>query len=701
MPDKSAAQGRRVLISAPFGRDAESIGALLDDDGYETIICDSMQDIAALLDDVTGAVLVTEEALQGDMSLLQLALEAQPSWSDVPFILLAARQFGRAQHTEVARFCLPSIATNVIVIERPLSSLSLLSAVASAMRARQKQFLIRDQLTELAESRRALQASESELRLIADSLPVLIGFIDTELRYRFANRAYEDWFYMRPEELVGRSVLEVFSQADLQLRLPHIQNALAGIPSRMETSWPHRDGTRRDADIRYLPRRAPNGEVDGIHVFVLDITDRKKVEEVLRDTAETLEHKVAERTAELHAEMTNRAQAEAALRQSQKMEAVGQLTGGIAHDFNNMLTGILGAMDLMQRRIASGRLDDLGRFMDAATLSANRAAGLTQRLLAFSRRQSLDAKPLDLHELLGSLEELIRHTVDERVTLSFNYGSDIPPVIADANQLESAILNLAINARDAMPDGGQLSLKTSTVELDDSLAAEKPAIAPGCYALISLSDSGVGMPPEILEKVFEPFFTTKPVGQGTGLGLSMVYGFARQSGGQVIIESQPGSGTTVNLYLPSATHLTGGEVPTAPASPRGRGQRVLLVEDDAAVRLLVREVLEELGYDTVDAAEADAAIRLLASPMSIDLMISDVGLPGINGRQLAEIARQHRAQLPVLFITGYAKNAAIRSSFLGTNMDMITKPFSMSDLANKVGEMLSAQPYPTEQLLQR
>jgi PAS domain S-box-containing protein len=687
-----------VLISAPFGRDAESIAAVLGDDGYETILCDGMQDIAVLLDDATGAVLVTEEALQGDMTLLQLALEAQPSWSDAPFILLAARQIGRIQHTEDARRRLPSIATNVIVIERPLGSLSLLSAVASAMRARQKQFLIRDQLTELAESRRALQASESELRLIADSLPVLISFIDTELRFRFVNRAYEDWFYMQPEELVGRSLREVFSPAEFELRLPHMQSALAGIPSRLEASWPHRDGKRRDADIRYLPRRSLSGEVDGFHVFVLDITDRKKVEEVLRDTAEILEHKVAERTAELHAEMTNRAQAEAALRQSQKMEAVGQLTGGIAHDFNNMLTGILGAMDMMKRRIASGRLDDLERFMDVATLSANRAAGLTQRLLAFSRRQSLDAKPIDLHELLDSLHELIRHTVDERVAIQFSYGSDIPPVIADANQLESAILNLAINARDAMPDGGQLTLTTATVDLDDSPSMGKPAIAAGRYALISLSDNGVGMPPEVLEKVFEPFFTTKPVGQGTGLGLSMVYGFARQSGGQIMIESQPGSGTTVKLYLPTA-RAAGTEAPTASASPRGRGQRVLLVEDDAAVRLLVREVLEELGYETVDAAEPDLATPLLASNMPIDLLISDVGLPGMNGRQLADIARRHRPHLPVLFITGYAKNAAIRSSFLGTNMDMITKPFSTTDLATKVGEMLSAQPYPTEQLL--
>ncbi|MHA6492705.1 hybrid sensor histidine kinase/response regulator [Pseudomonas borbori] len=689
---RTLAQGRRVLISAPFGRDAESIAALLAGDGYEVVICENLQDIAQQLDETVGAVLVTEEALGGDMAPLQWALEAQPSWSDVPFILLSARQVGRIQPHEAARLRLPDVATNVIVIERPLGSVSLLSAVASAMRARQKQFLIRDQLTELAESRRALQASESELRLVADSLPVLIAFIDADLRYRFANRAYEDWFYRHPREIIGRKVQELFSESDLERRLPYMQSALAGIPSRIELAWPHRDGRRRDADIRYLPRRNSRGEVDGFHVFVLDITDSKKVEEVLRDTAGTLELKVAERTAELHNEMHSRAQAEAALRQSQKMEAVGQLTGGIAHDFNNMLTGILGAMDIMKRRIASGRFDDLDRFMDAASSSANRAAGLTQRLLAFSRRQSLDAKPVELHGLLRSLEELISHTINERISLHIDYCADEQPVIADANQLESAILNLAINARDAMPYGGQLRLSTRKVELSSADVASMPHLEAGHYVVISLADTGVGMAAEVLEKVFDPFFTTKPMGQGTGLGLSMVYGFARQSRGQVLIDSTPGVGTTVSLYLPAATSMALQEAAVEAPSPPGRGQHVLVVEDDDAVRLLVRELLEELGYATVDAAEPEAATLVLASAKPIDLMISDVGLPGMNGRQLAEVARQYRPQLPVLFITGYAENAAIRSSFLGTNMDMISKPFSMTDLASKVSEMLPAPP---------
>ncbi len=680
----------QVLLSAPFGRDAESLAGLLAKEGYRTLICPTPEALAAHIDSNTGAVLVTEEALVGDMQALRQVLDAQPAWSDLPFILLATRQSGRLGDTERVRKRLPDSASNVILIERPLSSVSLLSAVASAIRSRHKQLLIRDQLAELADSRRALQTSERELRLVADSLPVLIAFIDTKLRYRFVNRAYEHWFYRSPDEIVGRHVSELFSPQDLAARLPVMQAALAGESARLQRHWPHQDGSRRDADIRYLPRRTPTGEVDGFHVFVLDITDSKKVEEGLRDTADTLEAKVAERTAELSSEMHNRAQAEAALRQSQKMEAVGQLTGGIAHDFNNMLTGIIGAMDIMKRRLAAGRIDDLPRFMEAAATSANRAAGLTQRLLAFSRRQSLDAKALDVHVLLHSLEELIRRTLNERISLRTVYGANLPPVVADANQLESAILNLAINARDAMPFGGQLTLETAQMVHVADASTVRPNLASGTYIVISLSDSGVGMTANVLEKVFDPFFTTKPVGQGTGLGLSMVYGFARQSQGDVVMLSQPGVGTTVRLYLPTASSPADPITRELPASPNGRGQRILLVEDDATVRLLVRDLLTELGYDTLDAAEPGVAIEHLGSNVAIDLLISDVGLPGMNGRQLAEIARQHRPHLPVLFITGYAENAAIRASFLGANMDMITKPFSMADLASKVGEMLPA-----------
>ena len=393
----------------------------------------------------------------------------------------------------------------------------------------------------------------------------------------------------------------------------------------------------------------------------------------------------AEREAEAVLQRT-----EEALRQSQKMEAVGQLTGGIAHDFNNMLTGVIGAIDVMKRRIATGRIDDLDRFMDAAAVSAQRAAALTHRLLAFSRRQSLDSRPIDINALVGSLEDLLGRTIGESIKLDTSFDPDLPLGAADSNQLESAILNLAINARDAMPEGGTLSVRTRQAVLGESDVAATPDVNPGRYVVVEVADTGVGMTPEVLKKVFEPFFTTKPIGQGTGLGLSMVYGFARQSNGYVEITSKPGEGTSVQLYLPVADASEERAPNEEDTARTGAGQTVLLVEDDDSVRLLVADILKELGYLPIEASEAQAAIRELSSNRAIHLMISDVGLPGMNGRQLAEVARSHRPHLPILFLTGYAENAAIRSGFLGTNMAMITKPFAMVTLSAKIEEMISS-----------
>jgi signal transduction histidine kinase len=427
-------------------------------------------------------------------------------------------------------------------------------------------------------------------------------------------------------------------------------------------------------------------------VFVADVTDHVQGEEMLRLTAQALEHRVQERTAALEAEMERRTSVEAALRQSQKMEAVGQLTGGIAHDFNNMLTGVIGALDMIKRRRAAGRDQDIDRYMETAVTSAHRAAGLTHRLLAFSRRQSLDPKALDVNALVLSLEDLIQRTVSEQITVNFQLSADAPAV-ADANQLESAILNLSINARDAMPGGGRLIVETSTVDVDARYVETHPDTRPGKYVVVAVSDTGVGMAPEVLDKVFDPFFTTKPIGQGTGLGLSMVYGFAKQSGGHVRIHSQPGQGASVKIFLPIAEDdIAPRPKASPPAAADGGGRTVLLVEDESAVRSLVREVLEELGYRAIEVAEPQAAIAVLKSPAPIHLMISDVGLPGMNGRQLAEVARDARPDLAILFITGYAENAAIRAGFLGSNMQMISKPFALDSLAAKIGEMMTPGP---------
>ena len=379
------------------------------------------------------------------------------------------------------------------------------------------------------------------------------------------------------------------------------------------------------------------------------------------------------------------------LRQSQKMEAIGQLTGGIAHDFNNLLAGILGAVALIRMRFKSGRLDSIDQFIDAAERSAKSAASLTERLLAFSRRQSLDAKPCDVNQLIGGMKELLYRTLGDGIELHADLDPRLWPAISDANQLESAILNLCINARDAMAAGGRLSIATVNTTLDQS-SAQHAEVAGGDYVAIAVSDTGCGMAPDVVARAFDPFFTTKPIGQGTGLGLSMIYGFAKQSGGHVRIASEVGRGTTITLFLPRAARRGGPEA-AAPVTvvPRGDGERVLVVEDQATVRMLVLEVLNDLGYAYLEAANPKQALELLDSPIHIDLLLTDVGLPHMNGRQLAEIARQKRPDLKVLFLTGYAESAAARGGFLGPDMDMIGKPFALDALAAKVRQMLGSR----------
>jgi len=412
-----------------------------------------------------------------------------------------------------------------------------------------------------------------------------------------------------------------------------------------------------------------------------DITARKQAEKALSDLNETLEARVA-------AEVAERSRVEDTLHQAQKMEAVGQLTGGIAHDFNNLLTGVIGSLELMQRRRRSGDETNDERYITAAVTSAQRAAALTQRLLAFSRRQTLDLKPLEVNPLVASLEDLLHRTTREDITVTTHLAAGLALVRMDANQLESAVINLAINARDAMPDGGTITITTAAVHLTPEEGAAMD-LAEGDYVTLTVADTGVGMTPEVLAKVFEPFYTTKPIGQETGLGLSMVYGYMRQANGGVRILSQPGKGTQVQLYMP----CLGGDLDILPSeesrsAPLGVGEVVLVVEDEAVVRSLIVEVLGELGYQTLEAGNAQEAMPFLENPQRIDLMISDVGLPGMNGRQLADLAQANRPELKVLLATGYAEGSNVEG-YLAANMEIITKPFAIDALANKISEMLN------------
>ncbi|WP_434676284.1 PAS domain S-box protein [Pseudomonas sp. D3-10] len=554
-------------------------------------------------------------------------------------------------------------------------------------------------LTERKRTEHALRQSQTELQLIINAMPVLIGYVDREERFRLNNSAYLNWYGLTPQELYGKTIREVIGDEAYAARAEQIAGALAGKPCSFTVESPHRDGRPRHALINYLPRRGADGSVNGFYIFVIDETERKKTEEALRHLNETLEERVIARTQQLaeanhrlQSEMFERERAEEALRHAQKMEAVGQLTGGIAHDFNNMLTGILGSLDLMQRYIASGRAAEIGRFTEAAISSANRAAALTHRLLAFSRRQSLDRKPLDANTLVRSLEDLLSRTTGDHIVLRLQLAGELWPVSTDASQLENALLNLVINARDAMPDGGELNIETANVYLDGSDISTLEPVKAGDYVMIAVRDNGSGMTPAVLAKAFDPFFTTKPIGQGTGLGLSMIYGFAQQSGGHLSLDSVPGQGTRVQLYLPRL-HVAPAEQATAPtttdAPPVIAGETVLLVEDEPAVRMLVLDLLATLGYTALEAEDAKRALVLLESEQRIDLLVTDVGLPGMNGRQLAEIARQHRPGLKVLFMTGYAQKAAERQGFLDQGMDMVAKPFTLDLLANKIRTMIN------------
>jgi PAS domain S-box-containing protein len=381
---------------------------------------------------------------------------------------------------------------------------------------------------------------------------------------------------------------------------------------------------------------------------------------------------------------------EEALRQSQKMEAVGQLTGGIAHDFNNLLTGIVGSLDLLQTRLNQGRSDNVARYINAAMTSANRAAALTHRLLAFARRQPLIPKGVDVNQLVVSLEDLLRRTIGEAIDLEIAASDDLWWTLCDPNQLESALLNLAINARDAMPDGGKLTVTTANARLD-SVTADTPALSPGDYVCIEVTDSGVGMSAEVAARAFDPFFTTKPIGQGTGLGLSMIYGFARQSNGHVTIASRLGHGTSVKLYLPRHHGNSAVEHAAAvkAAEHAATGETVLVVEDEPVVRGVILEILHDQGYRTLEAADGPSGLRILRKDKRIDLLITDVGLPGMNGRQLADQARETRPDLKILFITGYAESVAIADGFLQPGMEMITKPFDLDGLSRRIRAMIS------------
>jgi PAS domain S-box-containing protein len=530
-----------------------------------------------------------------------------------------------------------------------------------------------------------LRANETQFRSFAQAIPNHFWTSTPNGELDWFNDQVYAYSGLQPGELDGDGWAAIVHPEDLPYALRNWQEALSsGEIYEAEFRLKRHDGVWRWHIARAVPIRDTAGHIIRWVGTNTDIQDQKEVSAALTDINAALESRVNERTMQLR-------DAEEKLRQAHKMEAVGQLTGGLAHDFNNLLQGITGALDRIQSRIANGRLNDVDRFLKAATDSANRAAALTHRLLAFSRRQTLDPTPADVNQLISGLEDLIRQTMGPAVEVAVSCAHDLWSTKIDVPQLESALLNLCINARDAMPDGGKLSIETANQSLDEQAALEREVL-PGHYVSVSVADNGTGMTPEVIARAFDPFFTTKPLGRGTGLGLSMIYGFVRQSGGQVRIYSDVGHGTAVRLYLPRYFGALKKDSPPSDGQMnRGLGETVLVVDDDPIVRMLVSEVLAENSYNILEATNGPSALKLIDSSRRIDLLITDVGLPGgMNGRQVADAARVRRPDLKVLFITGYAENTAIKNGHLGAGMAVLAKPFAMATLGNKIRGMLEA-----------
>jgi PAS domain S-box-containing protein len=515
-------------------------------------------------------------------------------------------------------------------------------------------------LAEVAERRQAeaaLRANEAKLRLVTDNMPAGMAYVDVNQIYLYHNQTFADWLGLPAERIDGHSVEDVMGAAiyaDIKARL---DEALTGKSVRYERDQAIADGAMRRWSVRYAPHFGANDRVEGVMAMLTDVTEQRLAEQ--------------------------------ALRQAQKMEAVGQLTGGVAHDFNNLLTVVLGNLQILANHVRGDALAT--ELIQAASKAARRGADLNRTLLAFSRRQRLAPLPVDFNEMIVGMAGMLRRTLGETVQVVVAPNAGLPKAMADPAQLETALLNLAVNARDAMPDGGTLTIETGTVFLDESYAAREADVVAGPYVMLAVSDTGSGMTPEVLVRAFEPFFTTKETGKGSGLGLALVYGFVKQSGGHVKIYSEPGHGTTVKIYLPPIK-AAAEEVPIAAEAPRPQpkgNETVLVVEDEDDVRELACRLLSGLGYRVLKAGDSRTALSILEHEPAVDLLFTDVVLPGgVNGPELARRAANQGRQLKVLYTSGYTGNAIQQLDTLAADVRLICKPYPIDELAHKVRSAL-------------
>ncbi|WCT75312.1 type II toxin-antitoxin system ParD family antitoxin [Sphingomonas naphthae] len=550
--------------------------------------------------------------------------------------------------------------------------------------------------TERVEMQRAVAHSEAEFRTITNALPILISYIDRDHIYRFANDYYEDWVGIPVDRIVGAHVRDVVGEAVFAAREPLMAQALAGRKVVADATMPHRDGRERTCEIHYLPR-TESGETVGFHVLVFDVQDRvdreaalqrqighrTRAEEQLRQLNDTLEARVLQ-------EIGERRRAEAVLLQTQKMETVGKLTGGVAHDFNNLLQVISGNLQLLQRDVTGN--DKAERRVANAMAGVARGSKLAAQLLAFGRRQALEPKVVNPTRMVRDMDDMLRRAIGEGIEIETVVAGGLWNSFIDPAQLENALLNLAINARDAMDGTGKLTIELGNASLDDDYARSHGEVTPGQYVMLAVSDTGCGMAPDLIDKVFEPFFSTKGEGKGSGLGLSMVYGFVKQSGGHVKIYSEVDEGTTIKLYLPRSLAAEDVEVAVDTGPISGGSETILVVEDDDAVRATVVEMLSDLGYRVLKAVDAGNALSVVESGIPIDILFTDVVMPGrLKSPELARMARERLPNIAVLFTSGYTENSIVHGGKLDAGIELLSKPYSREALARRLRHVLANQ----------
>ncbi|WP_150303380.1 PAS domain S-box protein [Pseudomonas saliphila] len=552
-------------------------------------------------------------------------------------------------------------------------------------------------ITDRKLAEQALERSEQRLRSLINTIPQLVWRAAHTNNWVWASDQWTVHTGLSTKQSKGKGWMAAVHPQDHARVRAGWQNSSSAQPAEFECRIRSAEtGAYRWFQACATPVHSATGELLEWVGTLTDIDDQVCAREALTQSRDQLEARVAQRTAELQAaldklsiEARERKQAEEKLVQSEKLKAIGQLTGGIAHDFNNLLAGISASLEVMQQRMESGQTENLQRYSNMALTSVNRAAALTHRLLAFSRQQSLAPKSISPQQVVSELEDLIRRTVGPNIRVNCHFAAR-GSVVCDPQQLENAILNLAINARDAMPDGGALTIETRQFTLDQPHADEL-SLKAGEYICIAVTDTGVGMDGSVVARAFDPFYTTKNIGDGTGLGLSMVYGFTQQSGGSTLLQSEPGLGTTVSMFFPCDNHRPREtRKQTHHELPKANGESILVVDDEMLVRVLISEGLRELGYRVSEAEDSESACRVLEQEEPIDLLITDIGLPGAsNGRALAETFRAQRPDLKVLFITGFAADPQLEQAASMRGTALMTKPFPMSELGGRVRSLIS------------